>query len=428
MARDFFHGRHAGVLVPLFSIPSRESWGIGEIPRPAAARPLDGRRRVRLRPAAADQRDGRGAELAVFGAERDGDRPDLHRAGAGARARRRSAAESLLDAGERERARGGARRRRRSTTRRSARSRPACSARPSSCFVERRVAAGTAARDSGSRRSSSASAGGSSDYTLFRALHARRRGTRTGASGTRRCATASPARSTHARAELERRRFCFYAYLQWLGRRAVGGRRATQCGSRHLRRLSLHGQRRQRRRLGAAGRIPPRRLGRRAARRVLARPARTGGFRPIAGTRSRPRATSGCAARARRSAELYDGYRVDHLVGFFRTYAREQDGTAGFVPADEHEQIAQGERLLTLFAASGARVIAEDLGAHPGLRPPTRPSGSGSPASRCCAGSATGSSEGQSVQGSSRLSGLLGRDQQHARYRDPRRMVGHGAG
>src|SRR6266545_4880547 len=31
MPRDFFQGRHAGLLVPLFSIPSRESWGIGEI-------------------------------------------------------------------------------------------------------------------------------------------------------------------------------------------------------------------------------------------------------------------------------------------------------------------------------------------------------------------------------------------------------------
>src|SRR5687767_2608616 len=30
--RDFHHGRHAGVLVPLFSIPSRASWGVGEIP------------------------------------------------------------------------------------------------------------------------------------------------------------------------------------------------------------------------------------------------------------------------------------------------------------------------------------------------------------------------------------------------------------
>jgi 4-alpha-glucanotransferase len=31
MPRDFFHGRHAGLLAPLFSLPSRGSWGIGEI-------------------------------------------------------------------------------------------------------------------------------------------------------------------------------------------------------------------------------------------------------------------------------------------------------------------------------------------------------------------------------------------------------------
>src|SRR4051794_3974119 len=31
MPRDFFHERHAGLLVPLFSIPSRRSWGIGEL-------------------------------------------------------------------------------------------------------------------------------------------------------------------------------------------------------------------------------------------------------------------------------------------------------------------------------------------------------------------------------------------------------------
>src|SRR5215218_3614037 len=30
--RRFHQGRHAGVLVPLFSIPSHRSWGIGEIP------------------------------------------------------------------------------------------------------------------------------------------------------------------------------------------------------------------------------------------------------------------------------------------------------------------------------------------------------------------------------------------------------------
>src|SRR3954462_8540101 len=32
MPEAFADVRHAGALVPLFSIPSRESWGIGEIP------------------------------------------------------------------------------------------------------------------------------------------------------------------------------------------------------------------------------------------------------------------------------------------------------------------------------------------------------------------------------------------------------------
>ena len=71
------------------------------------------------------------------------------------------------------------------------------------------------------------------------------------------------------------------------------------------------------------------------------------------------------AARARRSAELYDGYRVDHLVGFYRTYVRERDGRSAFVPGDEPSQIAQGERLLRLFTSTSARIIAEDLGVVP---------------------------------------------------------------
>ena len=34
--------------------------------------------------------------------------------------------------------------------------------------------------------------------------------------------------------------------------------------------------------------------------------------------------------RARRMADLYDGFRVDHLVGFYRTYVRPLDGSALF--------------------------------------------------------------------------------------------------
>ena len=70
--------------------------------------------------------------------------------------------------------------------------------------------------------------------------------------------------------------------------------------------------------------------------------------------------------RARRMARLYDGYRVDHLVGFFRTYSRGLGETVGtFDPDDEAEQRAQGERILKLFIDTGAQVTAEDLGLIP---------------------------------------------------------------
>jgi 4-alpha-glucanotransferase len=70
--------------------------------------------------------------------------------------------------------------------------------------------------------------------------------------------------------------------------------------------------------------------------------------------------------RARRSADLYDGYRIDHLVGFYRTFARPIAGGEGFFsPATEPEQVALGERILNLFREPGAEVVAEDLGTVP---------------------------------------------------------------
>lgn len=70
--------------------------------------------------------------------------------------------------------------------------------------------------------------------------------------------------------------------------------------------------------------------------------------------------------RARRSAALYDGYRVDHLIGFYRTYSRPHGGgEPTFDPADEAEQIALGEQTLEIFRAPGAEIIAEDLGVVP---------------------------------------------------------------
>jgi 4-alpha-glucanotransferase len=70
--------------------------------------------------------------------------------------------------------------------------------------------------------------------------------------------------------------------------------------------------------------------------------------------------------RARRMSRLYDGYRVDHLVGFFRTYARPAAGVIGaFEPAGQAAQIEQGERILRLLLATGAQITAEDLGLIP---------------------------------------------------------------
>jgi len=70
--------------------------------------------------------------------------------------------------------------------------------------------------------------------------------------------------------------------------------------------------------------------------------------------------------RARRSAALYDGYRIDHLVGFYRTYSRPRNGGApSFEPATEPEQQRLGERLMSVFRESGAEIFAEDLGVVP---------------------------------------------------------------
>lgn len=71
-------------------------------------------------------------------------------------------------------------------------------------------------------------------------------------------------------------------------------------------------------------------------------------------------------ARARRMAAMFDGFRIDHLVGFYRTYWRPADGsTPYFVPDEEAEQRRLGEATIEAFASAGAALIAEDLGTIP---------------------------------------------------------------
>jgi len=65
-------------------------------------------------------------------------------------------------------------------------------------------------------------------------------------------------------------------------------------------------------------------------------------------------------------ADLFDGFRVDHVVGLFRTWVFPLDGSASyFMPAEEPSQILQGRAVLDAIVAAGARVVAEDLGTIP---------------------------------------------------------------
>ena len=74
--------------------------------------------------------------------------------------------------------------------------------------------------------------------------------------------------------------------------------------------------------------------------------------------------------RAARAGEMFGLFRVDHVIGMYRTYYRSADGRkAGFSPSDEDAQIRLGETLLAIIGGFG-QVVAEDLGALPEfLRP-----------------------------------------------------------
>jgi 4-alpha-glucanotransferase len=90
------------------------------------------------------------------------------------------------------------------------------------------------------------------------------------------------------------------------------------------------------------------------------------GLPPYNWDRARQNDFSWLRMRVRRQVALYDGFRVDHLVGFYRTYVRPLDGRPPyFMPAHELEQIALGETVMRIFVETGADVSVEDLGTVP---------------------------------------------------------------
>ncbi|MGE6758570.1 4-alpha-glucanotransferase [Corallococcus interemptor] len=69
--------------------------------------------------------------------------------------------------------------------------------------------------------------------------------------------------------------------------------------------------------------------------------------------------------RAAKAASYYDLRRVDHAVGYFRQWIRDEKNPTGyFVPADEPTWRRQGEKHFRLLS-EGAGIVAEDLGVIP---------------------------------------------------------------
>src|SRR5918993_1872802 len=360
MPRDFFHGRHAGLLVPLFSIPSRASWGIGEIgdlPRLGEWMTSAGFSFVQLLPIN-EMADGQNSPYSAMSAMAidpifisPSAVPDLVALGG----------EGVLNAEER-------------AGLEAARKRPAVDYATVRAVKIRALRAAferfrTAEWETGGPRARrlklflDRARWWLDDYTLFRALHAREDG-RYWREWPEPLRDRRPAALTEARRELAGE-ILFHAYLQWVAADQWAEARDA-CG------VGVFGDfpfmvsgdsadvwgRQQDFNLDASVGAPPDAFSETGqdwgfpAYRWKAIAA--GGFRWL-------------AARARRSAELYDGYRVDHLVGFFRTYVRQKNGEASFVPPDKPDQIVQGERVLDVLSATGARIIAEDLGVIPGF-------------------------------------------------------------
>lgn len=69
--------------------------------------------------------------------------------------------------------------------------------------------------------------------------------------------------------------------------------------------------------------------------------------------------------RAKHAAATYDLRRVDHAIGYFRQYVRDQQTPRGrFIPGEEPQQRALGEKNFRLLS-EGAGIVAEDLGVIP---------------------------------------------------------------
>jgi 4-alpha-glucanotransferase len=203
------------------------------------------------------------------------------------------------------------------------------------------------------------------EYAIFRALHARE-GNRSWLEWPEALRQRDPGALTSARCELARE-ILFYQYLQWIADTQWHEARALARSNG----VELFGDlpfmvdgdsadvwaRQREFRLDASVGVPP---------DAFSATGQDWGMPPYRWDVIADGDFSWLRDRARRSAALYDGYRVDHLVGFYRTYSRPRGGgEPSFSPEQEDAQRALGERVLGIFREPGSEIIAEDLGTVP---------------------------------------------------------------
>jgi 4-alpha-glucanotransferase len=355
----FHAGRHAGVLVPLFSLPSHRSWGVGEIPDlPRLARWLEsaGLDFVQVLPVN-EMEEGQNSPYSALSAMAIDpvfialdDVPEFAKAGG----------EDQLSAADR-RALAAARASRivdyRTVRGLKAQALRGCF----DAFLAQEHGRGTS-RDRSLQEFRRRESWWLRDYALFRALHDEHRGRywREWEPGLR---DRHPAALRAARERLAAH-LHYYEYLQWVAdEQWLRARR--DCGA-----VGIFGDfpfmvsghsadvwaRQHEFRVDASVGVPP---------DAFSETGQDWGLPVYRWDVIEAGGDEWLRQRARRCTELYDGFRVDHLVGFYRTYVRERDGATAFVPPGEPAQRAQGERVLTRLRDSGARIIAEDLGTVP---------------------------------------------------------------
>ena len=358
MPRDFFHGRHAGLLVPLFSLPSSESWGIGEIgdlPRLGAWMGDAGFSFVQLLPIN-EMADGQNSPYSAMSAMAidpifisPSSVPDIGTLGG----------EELLPSAERAMLKAA----------RASRSIDYTTVRTVKLFALR---AGFDhfhehewKQDTNRALRLKAFIDHASwwidDYALFRALHARGEG-RAWQEWDAPLRHRDPAALAVARHELATE-ILFHCYLQWLAANQWRqAREACDIGVFGDFPFMVSGDsadvwaRQHEFRVDASVGVPP---------DAFSETGQDWGLPVYRWDAHQASGYEWLRQRARRCADLFDGFRVDHLVGFYRTFVREPDDTTYFLPPDEREQLAQGERVMKIFQSTGAVIIAEDLGIVP---------------------------------------------------------------